>query len=113
MAGKLLEWRQQAKDDVFSAASWYAAEVNLELGERFLNALHKTLDDIALSPAMGSTRHAYLITEGDAQLRFFPVKGFRRYLVYYFDFPTHVDVVRVWHASQGLEPLFPDLNDGA
>jgi len=33
------------------------------------------------------------------------VSSFDRYLVYYFDLPSSIQIVRVWDASRGLDDL--------
>ncbi len=41
-------------------------------------------------------------------LRFFPVRGFETYLVYYIELPDHVEVLRIWNAARGLDALMAD-----
>ena len=50
-------------------------------------------------------RHAHILPELPAPLRFHPVAGFERVLVYYIDSPDAVDILRLWDASRGLEAL--------
>ena len=78
------------------------------LAERFLTQVHITLQRVAQFPASGSTRHAGCIQGLPAPLRFVPVAQFERYLLYYLDLPTHVEVLRVWNAGRGLEALMED-----
>lgn len=102
---KAIEWRPQAEADAAQAAWRYALHGGLALGERFLDALDTTLAHIAAFPEIGSARHARMIPVLPAPLRFLPVRGFDRYLVYYVDQPTHISVVRIWHASRDLDAL--------
>lgn len=105
---KPVEWRPQARRDATEAAWWYAREGGLPLGEAFLDAVDATLDCIAGQPATGSLRHAHCAPGLPSPLRFLPLRRFDRYLVYYLDLPEHVEVVRIWHASRGLQALMAE-----
>jgi toxin ParE1/3/4 len=105
---KRVEWSHQARRDTAEGADWYAAEGGLPLAERFLTQVHATLQRVAQFPASGSTRHAGCIEGLHAPLRFVPVARFERYLIYYLDLPTHVEVLRVWNSARGLDALMED-----
>lgn len=90
------------------AANWYVEQADLALGEYFLSQLETTLGHLAHVPATGSTRHADIVSGLPTPLRFFPVSGFERHLIYYLDLPTHVDVIRIWSASRGLDALMEE-----
>lgn len=111
MRVKPLHWRHSAKQDAADTASWYAEQDGLALGERFLAQLQATLEHIGHFPASGSTRHAHIVPDLPAPLRFFPVSGFDRHLVYYIDLPAHIDIIRIWNASRGLDALMDDAQD--
>jgi toxin ParE1/3/4 len=102
---KRVEWRPQARHDALEAAHWYARQGGLPLGERFLAKLDEALDRLAHHPGSGSARHAQALPDLAAPLRFVLPDGFERYLIYYLDLPTHVEVVRVWNAARGLDAL--------
>jgi toxin ParE1/3/4 len=101
-------WRPQAKRDAAGAAAWYATQGGLELELAFIDALQNAEAQLAQFPATGSTRHSQPIADAPAPLRFLPLRRFDRYLVYYLDLPEHVEVVRIWHASRGLEALMAE-----
>lgn len=103
--------RPAADRDIAEAAAYYAMQDGLPLELDFIDALQGTFDLIARHPASGSTRHAHLLSQLPAPLRYHPLKRFDRYLVYYLDLPTHVEVVRVWDASRGLEALMQDTTE--
>lgn len=105
---KPVAWLPRARQDAAEAAAWLADEGGIALGERFLDALAGTLDQLARFPACGSTRHAAIVPGLPAPLRFLPVSGFERHLVYHLDLPERVLVLRIWHAARGLEALMPD-----
>ncbi len=100
--------RPTAQHDADQAAAYYAAQGGLPLELDFIDALETTLDHIARHPASGSLRHAALMPELPVPLRFHPLKRFDRFLVYYLDLPTHVEIIRIWDAARGLEALQQD-----
>lgn len=102
---KPLHLRAQARRDADTAADWYARQGGFELELAFVDALQATYALIRRHPAAGSTRHAGHVPGLPSPLRFLPLKRFEHHLVYYIELPRHVDVIRVWHASRGLEAL--------
>lgn len=102
---KPLHWRQQARQDADEAAAWYFMQGGLALELAFVSALEVGADLIARHPASGSMRHARLLPELSLPLRFLPLKGFDRYLIFYLEMPTHIDVIRVWNAARDLMGL--------
>jgi toxin ParE1/3/4 len=105
---KPVEWRAQARRDAAESAYWYARQGGLPLGEAFLAKVDTALESIARHPAIGSLRHAAHAADLPSPLRFLPLKRFEHHLVYYIDLPGHVEVIRIWHASRGLEALMED-----
>jgi len=102
---KPIEWRPSAEHDVAEAAYWYARRGGLVLGERFLAAVDAVLAQFSEFPSSGSLRHADVVDGASGPLRFSVVSDFDRYLVYYLDLPSCIQVVRVWDASRGLDDL--------
>ena len=106
---KRIEWRPQARRDSAEAAFWYAQQGGLSLGEAFLAEVGATLAVIAQHPSIGSTRHARHAVDLPSLLRFHPVKRFGHHLVYYIELPSCIEVIRVWHASRGLDALMESV----
>ena len=77
----------------------------MSLGEAFLAEMDAAIESVARHPAIGSMRHAEQAPDLPSPLRFVPLKRFEHHLVYYIDLPEHVEVIRVWHASRGLDAL--------
>lgn len=102
---KPIHWRASARRDVDDAAAWYAQQGGWPLETRFIAAVESTSILIRQHPMVGSTRHAEDVPSLFAPLRFFQIKQFERYLLYYFDLPTHVEVIRVWNTARGLDAL--------
>ncbi len=105
---KPIEWRPAARRDVAEGARWHARKGGLALGERFLAQVHVTLELIGRYPASGSPRHERVMPDLPEPLRFFPVRGFETYLVYYIELPDQVEVLRIWNAARGLDALMAD-----
>ncbi|MBP6750972.1 MAG: type II toxin-antitoxin system RelE/ParE family toxin [Xanthomonadaceae bacterium] len=105
---KPIYWRDAARRDLDDAAAWYAQQGGFPLETRFIAAVEATSSILREHPAAGSTRHAEDVPGLPTPLRFFPVRDFERYLLYYLDLPAHVEVLRVWNAARGLEALMED-----
>lgn len=102
---KPARWRPAARRDADEAAAWYAGQGGTTLALAFIEALEDTIDRIRRHPGAGSQRHASVVPGLPAPLRFTPLDRFDRYLVYYLDLPTHVEVIRIWDAARGLGSL--------
>ncbi len=102
---KPLRLREQAKSDADEAAAWYAKQGGLALELAFVDALEAAYGLICRHPRIGSTRHAEHAADLPSPLRFLPLKRFEHHLIYYIELPQHVEIIRVWHASRGLETL--------
>ncbi len=100
-----IHWRDSARRDLDDAADWYARQGGFLLESRFIAAVESTSLLIRRHPAAGSTRHADAVTALPAPLRYFRVRDFEHYLIYYIDLPTHVEVIRVWSTARGLDAL--------
>ena len=87
---------------------WYARQGGETLELRFIAAVESTTLVIRQYPAVGSTRHADYVSDLSAPLRYFPIRQFEPYLIYYLDLPSHIEVIRVWHSARGLDALLDD-----
>ena len=105
---KPIHWRDPARHDLEDAASWYAQQGGFLLETRFIAAVESTSLLIRQHPAVGSARHANAVTGLPAPLRYFLIKHFERYLLYYLDLPTHVEVLRIWNSARGLAALMEE-----
>ncbi|MEK6788013.1 MAG: type II toxin-antitoxin system RelE/ParE family toxin [Pseudomonadota bacterium] len=108
---KALLWRAVAERDAAEAAFWYAKQGGLILGEEFFAEVEAALAHIAAHPGIGAARHANYAPDLPLPLRYLAVKRFERYLIYYVEMPTHVDVVRVWNTARGLDALMSDVTE--
>ena len=73
---------------------------------RFLNRVETTLNSLLDMPGLGSP------WESDSPqlhgLRYWPVKGFPKHLIFYREVPTGIEVLRLCHAYRDLDALFSD-----
>jgi toxin ParE1/3/4 len=76
---------------------------------RFAEAVAATGQLIGDHPGIGSARHTDICRELPKPLRFQPVSGFPRILVYYLERSDGVEIIRVWDSARGLEALMEDL----
>ena len=105
---KPVHWRASARRDLDDAAAWYAQQGGIALELRFIAAAESTALLVREHPKSGSMRHADEVPDLPARLWFFPVKQFERYLLYYLDLPTRLEVLRVWNSGRGLAALMEE-----
>jgi toxin ParE1/3/4 len=89
----------QATNDLDSAFEYYFDAANLQVAERFRDAVAQALDHIQLHPATGSMRYA--LTDVKPPLRFWTLNHFP-YAVFYFDRSEYISIVRVLHQSADI-----------
>jgi toxin ParE1/3/4 len=89
----------QATGDLERAFGYYFDAANLQVAERFRDAVAQALDHIQLHPATGSMR--YTVSAARPPLRFWTLNHFP-YAVFYFAHSEHIDIVRVLHQSSDI-----------
>jgi toxin ParE1/3/4 len=90
-------------DTEIDAITDYIACDNPKAALRFLDALHKSFDQLSAHPGIGSRRNAHLPMLGG--LRMWPISNFEKYLIFYIERPHYIDVLRILHSSRDL----PDI----
>jgi len=73
-----------------------------EAAERFVDALQKSLKDLASRPGKGSRKD--FEAPGLAEVRSWWVEGFPNFLIYYFPLQDGIDVLGVLHGASDVEP---------
>jgi toxin ParE1/3/4 len=90
---------RKAKRDLLQAYV-FIGEHNLDAAERLVRAVNDDLTRIADMPGIGTVR------ESDdpklTGLRFLPVTGFRKYLLFYRATPTTLELLRVIHGARDI-----------
>ncbi len=95
--------RPQADRDIDHQFEYLAIEAGTHTAQRFLSALRMTLSALRVNPEIGSPRQ--FEDERLAGLRVWPVKGFRRQLVFYIPTRFTVEVVRVLNAARDVDAI--------
>lgn len=93
-----------ADRDTDEAADYYATTGGLELALRFMAAVSASYDFLLENPLAGSTVKAF--DPRLPEVRFWRVKGFEDYLVFYRTLSERLEVVRVLHGARDLPGLF-------
>jgi toxin ParE1/3/4 len=86
----------------------YIAKDNLDASDRFLMAAEETFSILGRMPAIGRLSgfaHPRLV-----DVRQYPIKGFKGYLVFYRVNDSRVEVLRVLHGSRDLEAILDEDN---
>ncbi|NEO32102.1 MAG: type II toxin-antitoxin system RelE/ParE family toxin [Symploca sp. SIO3C6] len=102
--------RPQVIRDLIDLAM-YIAEDNLEASDLFLQAAEETFKQLAKMPQMGKmTQFSNLSLAGIRQQG---IKGFRKYLVFYFPTDEGVEILRVIHGARDFEAILDeDITEG-
>jgi toxin ParE1/3/4 len=98
--------RPRADLDIDHQFEYLAVEAGLATARRFMKALRRTCGSLQENPELGSAR-----TFGNrrlAGLRVWPVKGFRRHLIFYIPSAKAIEIVRVLHGARDLLSLLGD-----
>ncbi len=84
----------------------YLQETGLQVADRFFAEAEATFNRLASMPGLG-TRY-----EPDeplyADLRYFPVSRFRKYLVFYRPLPDGIEVLRVLHGARDIAGILAE-----
>jgi toxin ParE1/3/4 len=94
----------RAHADVLDIFAYLAKETSISTADGFLTNLQATLDQLATFPNIGA-RRTYE-NQMIKNVRIFPVKKFRHYLVFFRSTAEDIEVIRVVHGSRDLPALF-------
>ena len=99
--------REAAKRDLTSQWVWHADNGGMEVADRFLIAVEKTLKLLATQPESGSS---FFVRKPELQgMRRFPASdGFEKILLFYLPLKDGVDLIRVVHGSRDQEQLLAE-----
>ena len=88
-----------AKLDLDEQAEYIAAD-NLDAAHRFLDAVERDCDFLARMPRAGVLRHFH--RKELADVRSWPVGGFKNYLIMYRPTRDGIEVLRVLHGARDI-----------
>ncbi|OYD91198.1 plasmid stabilization system protein [Nostoc sp. 'Peltigera membranacea cyanobiont' 210A] len=81
----------------------YIAQENPDTALLFFDSIRETFAQLARMPGMGSP---YPLDNLRLQgLRKWAVKGFKKYLIFYFERDESIEVVRILYAGQDIEKI--------
>jgi len=89
--------RPRAQDDIDDAIDHYLGEAGIRVAERFAEAILQALDLLGRNPRIGVQREDL----GLPGLRFWGLRPWPQ-LIFYFDGPSAVDVIRVLHGARDI-----------
>lgn len=98
----------QAYNDLIDI-SGYIAQDSIEAADRFLIAAQETFERLAMTSELGSLcPFKNPMAEG---IRVWPIKRFKRYLVFYRAESNGINVVRILHGARDWQALFENAFD--
>jgi toxin ParE1/3/4 len=96
----------KARQDLVDIFRYYAREAGLRVARRFFAQVEATFTRLAGMPGIGT--HYDLDHPALAELRFFPVARFRKYLVFYRPVPGGIEVLRVLHGARDIDSILAE-----
>jgi toxin ParE1/3/4 len=87
----------------------YIAEDNEDSALRFFDAVRQTFADLARMPGIGK-RYSN-VSHPDLNLHQWPVRGFRKYLIFYRIKEDEIVIERLLPASRNIDQIFKDLRN--
>jgi len=103
---KTIHRRLKVRQDLVDTFRYYAREAGFRVAQRFFAQAEATFARLAGTPGMG-TRYEH-DHPALADLRFFPVSRFRKYLVFYRPVADGIEVVRVLHGARDIHAILAE-----
>ena len=98
--------RPAAERDIDEQAEYLAVHGDVEMALRFYRAAEETLRLLSERPRIGSgIRFRSRFLPG---IRWFPLKGFPKHLVFYLPVEHGIEIIRVLHGARDLESLLQE-----
>jgi toxin ParE1/3/4 len=94
----------EAADDDLGEAFAYIARDSVDAATRFLDAVRRDAEKLAVMPGMGALRDFARPDLKD--VRSWPVTGFRNFLIFYRPLADGIEVIRVVHGARDLDRIF-------
>ena len=93
-------------DDDLEEAAVHIAEGSVEAAMRFVSAARSTIESLSESPIRGARFETDI--RPLAGIRWVPVAGFDKYMVFYLVNEADVHVIRVLHGARDLSSVLGD-----
>jgi toxin ParE1/3/4 len=89
---------------------WYLVEQDVpDVAFRFVDAVEASLQQLLLMPNMGAARE--IRNDKLKGLRFWPVKDFEEFLIFYLVQGETVQVIRILHGKRDLDRILKKESD--
>jgi toxin ParE1/3/4 len=96
--------RPRAQDDILRQFRWYLIDQDApEAALRFVDAVEASVEQLVRMPNIGAPRE--LRNTALTGLRFWPVKEFDEFLIFYMVEGNTVRVIRILHGKRDLERI--------
>jgi toxin ParE1/3/4 len=96
--------RSRARIDILEQFYYFGENVNLRTANRFLAATEQTAALISRYPDIGR-KYDFGISDL-RRMRRAPLKGFRKFLMFYVVSDAGIEVIRVLHGARDIESIF-------
>ncbi len=94
--------------DIDEQFDYLSFKADIETANRFFEATQSTFQRLARMPRIGSL--ATMIHPRLESMRWWPVKRFENYLIFYMETDEAIYVVRLLHRSRDIESVFSSEN---
>jgi toxin ParE1/3/4 len=84
--------------------SQFIARDDVDVALRFLDAADEACEKLAAMPGMGTVRG--FTNPAFSAVRFWPVKGFTNYLIFYEPTERGITLLRVLHGARDIDAIF-------
>ncbi|SRR6266849_56107 len=98
--------RDRARQDLIEIFRHLAREAGVRTASRFFAQAEATFERLAGMPHMGPRYEVE--NPAFAEVRYFPISRFKKYLVFYLPTARGVDVVRVLHGARDIHALLAE-----
>jgi plasmid stabilization system protein ParE len=96
--------RPRAQDDILRQFRWYLIEQDApDAAFRFMEAVEASVEQLLSMPYIGAPRE--LRNQALEGLRFWPVKDFDDFLIFYVVVEDSVRVIRILHGKRALDRI--------
>jgi toxin ParE1/3/4 len=103
---KAIRRRRAARNDVVEIFRYLAREGGLQVAERFLTQVEATFARLAKTPGMGARYgHGHPAL---AELHYFPVARFPKYIVFYQPIAGGIRIIRVLHGARDIAGILAE-----
>jgi toxin ParE1/3/4 len=105
MKKRTVVFLKKAEEDLDSITDYIASD-NLRVARAFRDSIRETCALLLGMPGLGIFRSFGNPKFSD--MRFWPLKGFEKYLIFYRITEQHLEVIRVLHGARDLSALFSE-----